>query len=575
LYVRACGSVFPARVRKLDRMEDPRLSSLVDLFAAGVLSTDEEAELYHRLVASAADREQFDRHIAVLRAQSHGVHLPSARDAIHRWETPASENDIADAPPFYGFASMKLRAWCGSAAMAVLIGASLIVFLSRAPGLLPLFRPPTATSTDFLATLKNAAGVTWVGKTNEVFVGDQFAAERLQIASGAVQLDFKRGARVIVEGPAELQLVSDNEAFLHYGKVTAHVPKEAHGFKITSPRLAVIDLGTEFGLSNTSNGVPEVHVFSGAVEMARPEKAPEQMVEGEAARVKGTRVRKMAPQRSGFLFEEGLAARVEEEQTARYQLWKTAAARLSSDPAAVVHYTFENEGGGSCLNRGAASSKAASGAIMGCQWTDGRWPEKRALAFTGKTDRVRFVVPNTFTSMTYMAWLRVDQLLNSSNALALTETGQQGELHWQIYRDGRVAMSSRSGSGSTVEQTWDRGISAPIFTPDRLGKWTLLVSVYDSSARTISHYVNGEFVSASPMKRPIKLKLGAVELGNWGSRGDTNSKSYASGYYNRNLSGRLDEFALMSRALSAEEIRSYYQQGRAATGTLLARKTDS
>jgi hypothetical protein len=162
----------------------------------------------------------------------------------------------------------------------------------------------------------------------------------------------------------------------------------------------------------------------------------------------------------------------------------------------------------------------------------------------------------------------VDRLLNTSNALALTDTMQQGDLPWQIYRDGRVAMSSRSGTGSTVEQTWDRGISSPIFTTNRLGKWTLLVSVYDSSARTISHYVNGEFVSASPMKRPIKLKLGAVELGNWGVRLDT-TKGYSPAYVTRNLNGRIDEFALLSRAMTADEIRGYYQQGRVATRTRL------
>jgi hypothetical protein len=558
-------------------MEDSRLASLIDLFVAGVLSTDEEAELYHTLVLSVAAREQFDRQIASHRAQQAGVDLPDALEAIQRWETPPEELAGEPVPPLLAVASTKLRAWCGAAATAVLIGTGLVIFLNHVPELIPLFQPPaTATAEgEVLATLGNAVGVAWIERTNETFVGDTFPAGRLQIAAGAMQLDFKRGAHLVVEGPADVQLVSDNEAFLRFGKVTAHVPDEAHGFKITSPAVAVVDLGTEFGLRVATNEPPEVHVFTGLVEMARPEKQPEQMKQGQAARIKGTRVRRFSSERRAFLFEDEIAQRAVEEQGARYRTWKAAAEKLSSDPATLIHYTFEDqtEGARAVLNCGGRDPKnLAAGEIKGCQWTDGRWPEKRALAFTEKTDRVRFTVTNTLTSMTYMVWLRVDRLLNTSNALALTDTMQQGELHWQIYRDGRVAMSSRSGSGSTVEQTWDRGISSPIFTADRLGKWTLLVSVYDSSARTISHYVNGEFVSASPMKRPIKLKLGTVELGNWGVRVDQ-SKSYLPAYVTRNLNGRIDEFALLARAMTPDEIHDYYQQGRIAAGVLVAKRT--
>jgi hypothetical protein len=476
------------------------------------------------------------------------------------------------------FASTKLRAWCGASAAGVLVAIGLIA-LGRQTGLLPSYQPPAVMSGgESIAMLRQAVGVEWIAATNETFVGDSFPAQRLQIASGALHLEFKRGARIVVEGPADLQLVSDNEAFLRSGKVTAHVPKAAHGFKIASPSVAVIDLGTEFGLRAVTNAPPEVHVFSGLVEMARPEKPPQQMKEGEAARIKGTRVRNFSSERNAFLFENEIAERAAEEQSARYHVWKSAAARLSADPATIVHYTFEDQtvDDRRLFNRSAGFATRTGGEITDCRWTAGRWPEKRALSFTGKNDRVRFTVPLSLTSMTYMVWLRVDQLLNSSNALALTETMHQGELHWQIYRDGRVAMSSRSGSGSTVEQTWDRGISSPIFTPDRLGKWTQLISVYDSTARTISHYVNGEFVSSSPMKRPIKLKLGEVELGNWGvTTDDPKWKGHSPAYLSRNLNGRIDEFALLGRALGAEEIRNYYQQGRVATGVLMTRKSGS
>jgi hypothetical protein len=49
-------------------------------------------------------------------------------------------------------------------------------------------------------------------------------------------------------------------------------------------------------------------------------------------------------------------------------------------------------------------------------------------------------------------------------------------------------------------------------------------------------------------------------------------KNAGSAYLSRHWNGSLDEFALLSRAMSADEIRRYYEQGRVATGVALARK---
>jgi hypothetical protein len=278
-------------------------------------------------------------------------------------------------------------------------------------------------------------------------------------------------------------------------------------------------------------------------------------------RIDGSRVRKRSIDRQAFLFEDDVVRRESDEQRDRFRDWKAAAGELSRDPAAVIHFTFENQNDGATQLVNSAVAPPREARIAGCEWTEGRWPEKRGLAFTGRNDRIRFSVPNTFTSFTYMVWLRVDQLLSTSNALAVTESGALGEVHWQIYRDGRVALSSHSGTGGTVDQSWDRGLSPAIFTTNRLGKWTHLVSVYDSAARTINHYLNGEFVSSTPIKRPLRLKLGAVEIGNWGA-----SKNGNTPYFNRFWNGRIDEFALLARALKPDEIRRYYQRGRVAAG---------
>ncbi len=573
-------------------MEDSRLASLIDIYVAGVISADELVELHQRLASSAAAREQFDRHIAGCEITHPNLALPGSDEFLAQWNTaetdPHGEAFRDGAPPvvhpridtseLFRASFRKWRRWSVAGTAAAFLAVVTIGVVRQRSAPVPLFQPPVATSAETVATLRHAADVQWVDVTNEMFQGDVFGARRVQIASGALQLDFKRGARLVVEGPADLQLISDNEAFLHSGRVTAHVPNEAHGFKITAPAVSVTDLGTEFGLRAAANAPSELHVFTGVVEMQQLSTRARRMTQGHAARIQGKRVRNVSANRDAFIFEDAMAERETEEQRARYRHWRNAARGLSMQPAALIHYTFEDQSDNArqLANRAATAPSTTAGAIVGCQWSEGRWPEKRAITFGSKSDRLRFIVPNTLTSLTYMAWLRIDSLVNLSNALAITESMQQGEVHWQVYRDGRVALSAHSGSGATVDQSWDRGLSPAIFTAERLGKWTHLVSVYDSAARTINHYVNGEFISSAPIKRPLPLRLGAVEVGNWGVKVDepawASLKNTGSAFLSRNWNGRVDEFALLSRAMSAEEIRRYYEQGRVATGTVLARK---
>jgi hypothetical protein len=569
-------------------MEDARLASLIDMYVAGVISADELVELHERLAFSTSARDQFDRHIAGYEITQPDLALPKAAEFLARWDTSpgfATEETLHEEAVEHLSASEMFRAsfrrwrqWsiAGTAAAFLAVLATTFIRQRLAPA--PSFPAPIATSDGTVATLRHAANVQWVGLTNEMFLGDVLGARRVRIAAGVLQLDFKRGARLVLEGPADLQLISDNESFLHSGKVTAQVPVEAHGFKVTARTVAVTDLGTEFGLRSTTNGPAEVHVFSGLVEMKQPTTQPRLLTQGQAAQIRRQRMRNVAVNRSAFVFENEVAERETEEQRTRYRNWRKAARSLSTDPSAIIHYTFEDQSDGArqLANQVIGARSSTAGTIGGCQWSEGRWPEKRAITFGGKSDRLRFTVPNTLTSLTYMAWLRIDKLVNLSNALAITESMQQGEVHWQVYRDGRVALSARSGSGATVDQSWDRGLSPAVFTAERLGKWTHLVSVYDSRARTINHYVNGEFISATPIKRPLPLKLGAVEVANWGVQVDrpawTSLKNAGSAYLSRHWNGSVDEFALLARAMSADEIRRYYEQSRVATGTVLARK---
>lgn len=94
--------------------------------------------------------------------------------------------------------------------------------------------------------------------------------DRLQLAEGLAEIAFVSGARVILEGPALLELESPERVNLQHGSLAARVDGPAKGFAVRTPSLAVVDLGTEFGVTAQTAGPSEVHVFVGQVQV-RPQ----------------------------------------------------------------------------------------------------------------------------------------------------------------------------------------------------------------------------------------------------------------------------------------------------------------
>jgi hypothetical protein len=92
------------------------------------------------------------------------------------------------------------------------------------------------------------------------------AGKSLRLEGGLAEIEFDRGARVILQGPAGLELISGSSARLLRGTMTVRVPPAARGFTVLAPHGKVVDLGTEFGLSVDPRGETMLHVFTGEVE---------------------------------------------------------------------------------------------------------------------------------------------------------------------------------------------------------------------------------------------------------------------------------------------------------------------
>ena len=115
-----------------------------------------------------------------------------------------------------------------------------------------------------VAWLVNAQDCLW-SQTGERPGRNMLAGKSLRLERGLAEIEFDCGARVILQGPAGLELLSGCSARLLQGKLTARVPAHARGFTVLTPHNKVVDLGTEFGLAVDEAGAATVRVFTGEV----------------------------------------------------------------------------------------------------------------------------------------------------------------------------------------------------------------------------------------------------------------------------------------------------------------------
>ncbi len=94
--------------------------------------------------------------------------------------------------------------------------------------------------------------------------------DALRIESGTLELSFSKGVHGIISGPAQLVFKSSSELTMSHGSGRFLVSPEAVGFKVSSPRVEVVDLGTSFGVHFPRDPARncEVHVFEGRVSVS-------------------------------------------------------------------------------------------------------------------------------------------------------------------------------------------------------------------------------------------------------------------------------------------------------------------
>jgi hypothetical protein len=93
--------------------------------------------------------------------------------------------------------------------------------------------------------------------------------------SGTTTLELPNVGTVVVQGPADFELLEPKRARLHQGRIKVNITEEnGKGFVVETPDGEVTDLGTEFGLDVSDRRSTGLIVFQGSVDLRVGETQP-------------------------------------------------------------------------------------------------------------------------------------------------------------------------------------------------------------------------------------------------------------------------------------------------------------
>jgi hypothetical protein len=412
---------------------------------------------------------------------------------------------------------------------------------------------PIEATTTSIAVLSQALDAHWRAPGEGHAVGEALAPGWLHLQSGILRVEFYNGVNMVVEGPADIRLVTVGMAQLDAGRISADVPTVARGFSVLTPHLTAVDLGTAFGILVDGHH-EEVHVFTGHVTLKSTSGPAHEIHAGEAMQVIGASEPESIPfHPTEFKSAADVDMHTGAVQDRRLQDWRKVVAHLDVDLTLLVRFGFATTtiAGRTMRNLAVHGAEAGDGTLIGCAPSGGRWPGTQSLEFRSQSDRVRLGVPGVHHHVTLMTWVRVDALEHPFNSLFMTDGFAEGALHWQIRGNGSLHCSLSGPSGQPAEKyNFD---SPDIFTAERLAKWVQLVVTYDGPGHLLSQYVDGRPVGQFTLAQDLGVRIGHAELGNW------NSGDSPDGAKIRNLTGKMDEFSLFTRTFDKTEIQALFR----------------
>ena len=368
-----------------------------------------------------------------------------------------------------------------------------------------------------------------------------------EIKSGIAQIEFNSGVTMVLEGPTKLDIPHPNSVVCYHGKVSLHIPEFVTDFELTSGGMLITNIQNEISLTS-ENGATELFIAKGSASIIKDSKIIDQLVTNEARSWKSNDlITQKSLKTHHYVSHRDLSPLSDSYDLRKLDQWVEHIEKLRQDSDTILLYDF-NEPEGWSRQVTDRSRNRYDGAIVSAQWTEGRWKGKKALDFKGISSRIRLNLEGNYKQLTLATWVRIDSMDQWLSSLLLSDGYNPGAVHWQLSDTGEMIIGMHSNRGG------QNAFSQPEITPNLLGQWIHLVTVYDADNKKVHHYLNGKVIHSEDITVLQTIHMGMCEIGNWSNTSGADLI--------RSFNGAMDEFFILSRPLSAPEVEALYQSGR-------------
>jgi ferric-dicitrate binding protein FerR (iron transport regulator) len=515
----------------------------------------DEAELEElgRLIESSPQL----RHLYLEYCQMHGL-LRAEHGLLASWGVPDGE-PLSRAVVEPRRRLRRVLAWgAAAAALAGIVAVGLRNYSTPEPSVAVEYRPPyRGTAVAQISKQLRARFVYGPQGEKSPGAGAPMPQGTYELESGIIELELNSGVILTIEAPALFTLADDQCVRIESGRIAAHVPKQAMGFRVETASATVVDLGTDFAVEAVVGKKSEVHVFDGEVRInlhgsKATSASPLRLTSGEA-----TRIDFLTGMPSGIDLDDQRFLRRLEVEPHSY-----TRRVLELKPAA--YYPMEPAGDGTFLKDVASESAVRSttlsshanihfGHAIEPVWA----PGKVGLAFAlGGPAQQTYASAEQYPQapgdqLSVVAWVAARSRPRWASIAKNWAGADWGQFHFGLYYDSgelEAHIQDSSGKEITVKDS----------VPLPLGAWHHVAFVADGTMLRL--YRNGDEVAAAPyVELRSDPRIKALAIGT-----KLNLRGDAPDALDFNMwDGRLDELAILNHALSAEQIRELFNLGSA------------
>lgn len=260
------------------RMADADVVALVERYLDGDLTAEQQSTLFDLLRRDERARTLFVRtitravYLSELLAQQRSANV----EPVSRGDSPRSgaargcpavdlsspnpvDLPVPDSPSGTAFGWVEMRGWLTGWRGLVLV----VVAVTAACG---LFWMGHGRGVDLASRPAPSGAAPDVSSRDAI--QEVFDPRSVHLAAGSARLTLPKVGYMLVDGPADVDLVTPLRARLNHGRIRVRVTeKSGRGFVVETPDGEIVDLSTEFGIDVREGKNSGIVVFDGAVDL--------------------------------------------------------------------------------------------------------------------------------------------------------------------------------------------------------------------------------------------------------------------------------------------------------------------